>query len=189
MSTDQIVPIVAGLSCFVAYAAGTVTVFRRDDRVTIGLVSLTLGAIAAGTTELATMTHTPAPSAWHSAAGTAIFVGALALFLAAARETRRRPLTPAFSGDVPEHLVSTGPYRLVRHPFYTAYLLTYLAGWAVTGAPTLVVVCAGMTTLYAVAARQEERKFEHSPLAHDYARYAARTGMFWPAAGRQRADA
>jgi protein-S-isoprenylcysteine O-methyltransferase Ste14 len=182
MSTLQIVTIIAGAACFVVYAAGTAIVFPGGDRATTGLRLITVGAIVGGTAELTTMSLTSVVSPWRSAAGTALFVGALALFLAAAQATRWRRLTPAFSRDVPEHLACSGPYRVVRHPFYTAYLLTYVAGWVVTGVAALLGVVAGMTILYAVAARREEQKFGRSPLAQDYAQYAARTGMFWPAA-------
>jgi protein-S-isoprenylcysteine O-methyltransferase Ste14 len=180
MGPFQVVPIITGASCFTAYAAGTSMVFRRGGRATAGLCLITVGAAVGGTTELTTMALTPVQSPWRSAAGTVLFAGALTLFLAAAHETRRRPLTPAFSEDVPTHLVCSGPYRLVRHPFYTAYLITYIAGWVVSGVTALLVVFAGMGTLYAVAARREEDKFQRSPLAQDYTHYAARTGMFWP---------
>lgn len=180
MGPGQIVPVIAAASCFLAYAIGTTVVFPGGDRTTIGLRLITVGAIVGGTTELTMMAVTPVMSPWRSAAGTLNFVGALALFLAAARATRSRPLTPAFSSDVPEHLVCTGPYRVVRHPFYTAYLITYLAGWVVSGVTALLVVFAAMGALYVVAARREEQKFQQSPLAQHYNRYAARTGMFWP---------
>jgi protein-S-isoprenylcysteine O-methyltransferase Ste14 len=189
MGPDQVVPLVAAGSCFVAYAIGTKLVFPGGDRATLGLRLIIMAAVVGGATELTAIARARPLSAWHSAAGTLGFVAALMLFLAAARETRPRPLTPAFSTDIPEHLVRSGPYRVVRHPFYAAYLLTYLCGWVVTGSPVLLAVLAVMASLYVIAARKEERKFRGSLLADQYTAYAARTGMFWPArvrAGRRR---
>jgi protein-S-isoprenylcysteine O-methyltransferase Ste14 len=192
LGPDRIVPLVAGATCFVAYLVGTRTVFPGGDRATVGVRLVLVAAAVGAVTELTTIALTEPESAWHSAAGTLTFAGALVLFLAAAGATRPRRLTPVFSRDVPRHVVRTGPYRLVRHPFYAAYLLTYLAGLVVTGLPVLLVVLVAMGTLYATAARREEQKFRHSALAEQYRDYAARTGMFWPAgpwrSGRDRDD-
>jgi hypothetical protein len=59
-------------------------------------------------------------------AGAGLFVLALALFWAAIQVHRRRPPYLAFSPFTPEHIVETGPYRLIRHPFYAADALSTL---------------------------------------------------------------
>lgn len=104
----------------------------------------------------------------------------LALFWWAIRANRTRPLSFAFSEDEPRHLVSSGPYRWIRHPFYSAYLLAWLAAPVATLQPLLLVPLLVMAAIYVSAARIEERKFEGSALAAAYARYRATTGMFWP---------
>ncbi|WP_293371234.1 isoprenylcysteine carboxylmethyltransferase family protein [Nevskia sp.] len=112
----------------------------------------------------------------------ALLLGAmsLSLFWWAIRTNRRRPLSFAFSDDLPEHLVCDGPYRCIRHPFYTAYLL----GWLITPVATrellMLVPFAVMTVIYIAAARVEERKFEATRLGEAYARYRGVAGMFWP---------
>ena len=77
-------------------------------------------------------------------------------------------------------LVTSGPYRYVRHPFYTSYLIFWtglaLGTWSLWAVPVLIV----MLVLYAVAARSEEGKFSRTEMSADYAAYRARTGMFWP---------
>ena len=40
----------------------------------------------------------------------------------------------------PESLVTTGPYRFVRHPIYTAYLCLFAGGLASLGSPLAVAV-------------------------------------------------
>ena len=38
----------------------------------------------------------------------------------------------------PESLVTTGPYRFVRHPIYTAYLCLFAGGLASLGSPLAI---------------------------------------------------
>ncbi len=104
----------------------------------------------------------------------------LALFWLAVLSNRQRPLSFAFSDDEPRHLVCSGPYRWIRHPFYSAYLLAWLATPIATVQPLMLVPLLVMAAIYVAAARVEERKFEASPLASAYARYRTRTGMFVP---------
>jgi len=104
----------------------------------------------------------------------------LALFWWAIRTNRRKPLSFAFSDDLPEHLVCEGPYRRIRHPFYTAYLLSWLVTPVATAEPLMLVPFAVMAVIYAAAARVEERKFEATGLGESYARYRGVAGMFWP---------
>lgn len=90
-----------------------------------------------------------------------------------------RPLI-AFTSRAPENLVMSGPYRWVRHPFYSAYILFWLGAFLgrpsiVTGAAVLV-----MTWLYNKAATGEEESLLDSPAGDEYAAYKERTGKFFP---------
>ncbi|WP_243367854.1 methyltransferase family protein [Microvirga solisilvae] len=110
-----------------------------------------------------------------------LYAGSLALFWWAIRSTQAsHRLSVVFSTDSPEFLVTGGPYRYIRHPFYTSYLLFWSAGVAATGALWLAALMAVMGALYWSAAKAEERKFSHSELADSYAAYSARTRMFIP---------
>lgn len=109
-----------------------------------------------------------------------IFATSLVLFWWTVSTTRRRPLTLAFTSDVPVHLQTTGPYAYVRHPFYLAYVLFWI-GTAVAANERLAwAMPAVMTASYMAAARREELKFEASPLASDYRAYRLQTGMLVP---------
>ncbi len=105
----------------------------------------------------------------------------LVLFVWAAHTTRRDKLTYIMADDLPNKLYREGPFAYVRHPNYTSYILSFIAmalsteRWA-TGLLRAAVVAA----MFAHAARQEERKFEKSRLAVEYARYRKVTGMFFP---------
>lgn len=109
-----------------------------------------------------------------------LYVVALVLFLQSFKANLKKPLTLAYSQDTPEHLVQVGPYRFVRHPFYTSYTLAWLAGVVGSGQWILLVSVAIMFYLYFRAARLEEEKFASSQLGESYREYKIRTGMFFP---------
>ena len=77
-------------------------------------------------------------------------------------------------------LIERGPYALVRHPIYTAYLLAWAAGVVVTGRAWLLPTMLCMVPFYFVAARREEESFRASALGPRYEEYQRRTGMFVP---------
>jgi protein-S-isoprenylcysteine O-methyltransferase Ste14 len=98
------------------------------------------------------------------------------------------PFAWAFCGKEPELLVRSGPFRIVRHPFYVSYVLGW-AGVAVSGTvwwAWLPVV--GMTWVYIAAAHLEEQKFLGSTLAGAYERYRQSTGRFLPRVRRSSRD-
>ena len=96
------------------------------------------------------------------------------------RESRNAKLLAAFDEKLPHGLLKTGPYSMVRHPFYTSYLIQWI-GWAIAGwslwgiVPVLL-----MTTIYVIAARDEEAKFSRTDMAEEYATYSRKTGRFFP---------
>lgn len=123
--------------------------------------------------------RSPVPP-WREAAAVAITLAALALFWWAVATTRRTRLTLAFSADQPTFLVDQGPYAVVRHPFYTSYILFWI-GAAIDGvSPLFWIAPIVITVLYARAASIEERKFVQSALATRYRDYQNRTGMLLP---------
>lgn len=94
--------------------------------------------------------------------------------------TRSRRLSVAFSKDAPRYLLQDGPYRFVRHPFYSAYSLFWLAGLIAVLRWYLIPAVAVMLVFYFCAARMEEAKFESSHLSEIYETYRSTTGMFLP---------
>jgi len=102
------------------------------------------------------------------------------LFLWGLRTVRQHRLTAAFSDDVPQELITTGPFRFVRNPFYLSYLLAYCHAVCASQSWLAAIPLAIMAAIYATAARFEERKFLRSELAGAYQKYARRTGRFLP---------
>lgn len=162
--------------------------FRYVDGVPAALIALsTIWAVAFVAQAAALWPGRPlAPTAWLALP---LFVATLALWLWTVRASRRARLSVAFSRDAPTRLLAAGPYRFVRHPFYTGYTLNWLAGCVATWRWWVIVPSIVAAAMLVVAARVEERKFARSALAADYAAYRTRTGMFLPRFLRKRSDA
>ncbi len=109
-----------------------------------------------------------------------LVVACLVLFFYCSSIIRRNKLSIVFSADSPEFHISRGPYAIVRHPFYTSYILTY-SSLALVGMDILLaILCLGMFFTYYYAARFEEKKFLDSNLKSSYQKYQIQTGMFFP---------
>jgi protein-S-isoprenylcysteine O-methyltransferase Ste14 len=103
-----------------------------------------------------------------------------ALFWWTVATIRRRPFSLAFSHDIPEFHVTGGPYRWIRHPFYTSYLGCYLSVAVVIQSPPTWLCALLVVAIYWRAARMEEAKFSRSSFAESYDSYRRRSGMFFP---------
>lgn len=77
-------------------------------------------------------------------------------------------------------LVETGPYRWIRHPIYTAYLMNYLGGgllssnWVLTAVPVLLYAILVVTRMGKEEAVMRER------FGQQYVEYMQRTGRLVP---------
>lgn len=112
------------------------------------------------------------------ALGAAIVAGGLVL-LHAVHEHLRENFSPFLRIRADHHLVATGPYRRVRHPMYTAFILI-LGGFSVLTDSALLLVA---TVLMAAAIAHRTRAEETMLLARfgsEYAAYRDRTGVLWP---------
>ena len=112
--------------------------------------------------------------------GVTLYAVSFAIFWWTIRVTRGRRLSVAFSTDQPRHLLKTGPYRFVRHPFYASYSLFWVAGFIAVPRWYVLPGIAAMLMLYFSAARMEEAKFANSALSESYEYYRSQTGMFLP---------
>lgn len=81
-------------------------------------------------------------------------------------------------------LVTTGPYRHIRHPFYTAVGLAMAANALLSANAILAATGALGIVLFAFRSRREEANLI-ARFGEDYVAYAARTGRFLPRYGSQ----
>ena len=121
-------------------------------------------------------------------AGLGLQLTGIVLFCCTVAATRNCRLTAAFEIDEPKFLLRTGPYGFVRHPFYTSYQLFWFGCAAATLSPVCTVFSLVLAFTYVVAARKEERKFEHSTLSAEYAFYTCQAGIFWPRLSTKRKE-
>jgi protein-S-isoprenylcysteine O-methyltransferase Ste14 len=113
-------------------------------------------------------------------AGIVLQILSYALFWSAIGATRNAALLAAFTPLAPHSLVTTGPYKFVRHPFYSSYLLFWVGLTVCTWSVWAFVPLIGMFVTYLQAALDEERKFSQTALAKDYSQYMAKTARFVP---------
>ena len=85
-----------------------------------------------------------------------------------------------------EHtLVTHGPYRWVRHPFYVVVVLWGLAISLLTANWLLALLGIAAVTMLVIRTRVEEAKLAER-FGDEYRAYARRTGRFFPLLGRRR---
>jgi protein-S-isoprenylcysteine O-methyltransferase Ste14 len=105
---------------------------------------------------------------------------AAVVLVAVVHRTLDGSFSPTIRLRMHHSLVTTGPYRLARHPMYTAYLMLFLgafllsANWAI-GAGGIGVILTLMTARLAGEERRLEERFGAAWLA-----YREATGAFLP---------
>jgi protein-S-isoprenylcysteine O-methyltransferase Ste14 len=113
-------------------------------------------------------------------AGIAMYIAASLLFLSAVDAARRVPLPRAFVDDpMPAGLITRGPFLFIRHPFYVAYTLAWLAAPVATHAAGITLLAVLAVAAYIVAARREERQLEER-FGEAYRAYRLGTGYVLP---------
>lgn len=92
----------------------------------------------------------------------------------------KHKLLVAGSEENPLHFFSSGPFKLVRHPFYSTYLLSYLGtGISTFNLPYVILVLISILFYYRTA-KDEESLFVSSDFREKYLLYRNKTGMFIP---------
>jgi protein-S-isoprenylcysteine O-methyltransferase len=121
----------------------------------------------------------PLPHAWIRAVALVLFVSGLGI-----RWWAVITLGKFFTVDVATHddhaLVSTGPFRFVRHPSYTGLLLAFLGfGVSLGNTASLLVLIVPIAAALAYRMRVEEAAL-HRALGASYEAYCARTKRLIP---------
>ena len=164
------------LVCFASFGWGMARHFRREGAPSGALVLSGVLATVCATAQIAALFTRPP---LYARAAIALYLVSCALFWWAAAVTRGK-LAACWQPPVSAAVVVEGPYRFIRHPFYLAYNLTWVAGLVATGWWPLAVTVVTMAALYEAAAREEERSLALGPLATQYASYKPTAGRYWP---------
>ena len=90
-----------------------------------------------------------------------------------------RSLDFAFSDHV-GNIVTTGPFRFLRHPFYTSYMLVWIGNTLLFDSVILWITLAYLMAFYFLSARKEEKIILQGKQAEIYKKYSQHVGMFLP---------
>jgi protein-S-isoprenylcysteine O-methyltransferase Ste14 len=116
--------------------------------------------------------------AWLRWLGVIVAVGAALLFWWTARCLGKN-LTDTVVTRIDHALVTSGPYRWVRHPFYVAFFAG-VAGTSLAMANWFVMLAGGVTSAFLVARTGTEEQKLIERFGDDYRRFISNTGRFWP---------
>jgi protein-S-isoprenylcysteine O-methyltransferase Ste14 len=161
---------------------------RRQEGLFILLTLRPLGA--AGMLGMIAFLINPASMAWAAiplplwlrwiGVGLGVLAGALLVWTFRSLD---RNLTDTVVTRKVHTLVTTGPYRWVRHPFYTTCALAVLATSLATASGFLFVVGGAMFALLVIRTRKEEENLV-TRFGDAYRTYINQTGRFLPRIGR-----
>lgn len=160
------------LFCFASFGWAMARHFEPGGKPKPGMLLTALAVPVFAAAQLWAALARPSPGA---VPAIILYAAAAALFWSAVRVTRRRGLAACFQQRVPSTVVTAGPYRYVRHPFYVSYFLVWAGGFIATRWPPLALVAIFMAGLYCRAARQEEQTLLRSPRADAYRAYLRQT--------------
>ena len=165
------------------FAGGLTLYFERAPRAPWVLALHYLSMVLA-ILQVAVVTLLDVRSEGFVVAGIAMYWASLVLFLSAIESAKRTRLQRSFVDyPLPDRLITDGPYRWVRHPFCTGYLLGALAGPVAVSHPAAIAIAAPLVVITVAAAWREERVWLSSSRADEYRAYRKRTGMFVPFVG------
>jgi protein-S-isoprenylcysteine O-methyltransferase Ste14 len=167
-------------ACLLSFQLALGTHFRHSGPLAAPmrwLVALSLLVWAAGIVAIARL---GAPGQSRIAIAVIFLASAVALFFFTRFSTPAKVLPVAFADESPEFVVQSGPYRLIRHPFYTAYILFWIGFGFAAPHPGVAVGCVAIVVAYFFLARREERRLLEGPLGASYKRYSGSTGRFLP---------
>lgn len=138
------------------------------------------GSLFFALVHLAALALVPAIRIDMLAAGVALCAAGLSLFLWAQESLKKHPPFLAYSGVHPTDFHTAGPYVVVRHPCYVAFILVWIAGAVATLRWWVAVTSTIMIASYVNAARGEESAFARTRWAMEYRAYRMHVGMFVP---------
>jgi protein-S-isoprenylcysteine O-methyltransferase Ste14 len=176
--------VIVGSTCFLSFGVGIRFYFTKPAKKTLPMYLITEVGTCIALFHLGLLAY---HGVWRQhldaralAGALALYAGSLSLFWWTIYTVRQDRLTFAYSKDVPRVLIEAGPYRYIRHPFYTAYTLGFVAAPVALLSVWLLPTAMFMFIVYRESALMEEQKFADSELEAQYREYTRRTGRFFP---------
>lgn len=117
-------------------------------------------------------------NAW-TPAGVALQLFSVFLFGWCIGTSGQRNLSLAFSENSSPRLITEGPYSMVRHPFYTSYILFWVGGALAATSPFTVGSTVVLIAIYLFASRGEDAVLARR-FAAEFPGWQKTTGAFFP---------
>lgn len=167
----------AGLAYFLMISAATKQHFV-SDKFPIGMYVISAVSLIGLFTFLA---HAFVATLNLPVAVLGIIISSSALFVWSIHHSRMKGLSLAFDDAIKiDGIITSGPWSYIRHPFYSSYILFWLACALGTMHPTSIVVLATLTFIYVYSAAQEERALRESEFKHEFICYREKSGFILP---------
>ncbi|HEY1182214.1 MAG TPA: hypothetical protein VGE56_07925 [Rhodocyclaceae bacterium] len=155
--------------------------YRRPEGSRSYLRAIYLFGTVATLATLAALGHLDASSLASVSIATALYLASLLLLVWTLRADGGGEVAYALAIGIPADSANIGPYRYIRHPLYTAQLLTWFAGPLAVQQSVLFLPLLVMGWLYDRRATLEEQELLKHPLVADgYLRYLRDVGKFIP---------
>lgn len=178
---------VSAVAAIIFFTAGLTTYFEHSPTRSWRVRLVHDAAMVLSLAHLAGVLLLPPRSELWAAVGIGLYSLAVSVFLSAIESAKRTRLQRAFVDQpLPDRLITDGPYRWVRHPFYLGYILGAAAAPVAIASSGLALIALAMIVLTVLAALREERVWLGSVRGPAYRAYAAKTGMLLPWVGRRR---
>jgi protein-S-isoprenylcysteine O-methyltransferase Ste14 len=108
-------------------------------------------------------------------------LGAIALSLiVSTHKALGRQFSPTLRLRPDHRLVTTGPYRLIRHPMYAGYLLLFLGAFLLSAGWLIGLAGAAIILSLMTARLPREEALLSQRFGREYQDYRAETGRFFP---------
>ncbi len=176
----QLVVLILASTCFASFLWGPLFVFKRQGLRGAGAVGTSIGIVLMIVCQLAAIVLFYRHDPMRLACASVLYGLCIWTYWTAVAAVRGEELSYPFTSSAPAALITRGPFAWVRHPFYTSYLVSWVAGWIACGQWWLLLPMAIMAWLFARAANVEEEAFLRSDLVDDYRAYQRVTGRFLP---------
>ena len=166
--------------CFFGFIWSSFFFFKKSSEKNIYIFLIkAIGTLLIFTNIYFTWTKTNSNTA-HDLIGVFFLVISSILFYWSIYTNRKRPLNFAFTEIEKITLISNGPYKYIRHPFYSSYIFAWVGSIVINQNIWLIIPSVIIIFFYYKSATTEEFGFLEGPIKTEYQRYMLLTGRFFP---------
>jgi protein-S-isoprenylcysteine O-methyltransferase Ste14 len=106
---------------------------------------------------------------------------AFVLFIWSVKHSEKKKLSLAFDKDMKiEGIITSGPWKFIRHPFYVSYIAFWFACALGTAQLSSIAVFSTLLFIYVYSAVNEERALKGGRYGIEYIKYRDNAGFFLP---------